>query len=170
MHDANGRGCNGDSGTHPIEYYTGYSGYTYNGNYAQRQWAVFGYPGETNPADGNPFNGNWEIRSDAATGNVNDNIGGIYTNTIEIGSDQTGGASGGPWILGYNPGTTATPTFRFGANNTFVAGTHGDGNYANSVNSFKFTTPAHPLAINGPEFDGSNFLDLLNAYNKRACK
>ena len=167
LHDEDGKGCHGDTGTHPIEYYVGYLGYTYGGNFSQRQWAVFGYPAETNSTDGNAFNGNWEIRTDAATGNVNDNIGGIYTNTIEIGSDQTGGASGGPWIIGYNAGNKTT--FTYGSNNTYVANTHGDGNFVNSVNSFKFTSPSHPLAINGPEFDGYNFLNLLNDYEKHAC-
>jgi V8-like Glu-specific endopeptidase len=167
LHDENGKGCHGDTGTNPIEHYTGYLGYTTGGDFSQRQWAVFGYPGETNTTDGNPFNGNWEIRTDAATGNVNDSIGGIYTNTIEIGSDMTGGASGGPWIIGYNPGGSST--FTYGSNNTYKANTHNDGNFANSVNSFKFTSPSHPLAINGPEFDGYNFSNLLTAYNKHSC-
>jgi V8-like Glu-specific endopeptidase len=167
MHDANGTGCHGDSGTQPIEHYTGYLGYTYNGSYDQRQWTVLGYPAETNGDDGNPFNGNWEIRTEASTGNVNDNIGGNFTNTVEIGSDQTGGTSGGPWIIGYNPG--GPKNFTYGSNNTFVFGTHNDGNYANSVNSFKFTSPEHGLAINGPEFNDYNFLNLLTGYNGVVC-
>jgi V8-like Glu-specific endopeptidase len=168
LHDADGQGCNGDSGTQPIEHYTGFLGYTYNGNYAQRQWTVLGYPAELNTDDNNPFNGNWEIRTEAATGNVNDNLGGNFTNTIEIGSDQTGGTSGGPWIIGFNPG--GPKNFKFGSNNTFVANSSNDGNYANSVNSFKFTNPEHGLAINGPEFDDYNFLNLLTAYNGITCQ
>ena len=163
LHDENGTGCAGDSGTSPIEHYTGYLGYTYNGDYSQRQWAVFGYPGVTNPQNGNPFNGKWPIRSDAATGHVNDDIGGDFLNTVEIGSDQTPGANGGPWIIGYNPSGKQTVTF--GSNNT--VGTHGAGNYANSVTSFTFAD--HPLAINGPEFDDYNFFSLLTFYNNLSC-
>jgi hypothetical protein len=77
------------------------------------------------------FNGKFLIRSDAATGHVNDDIGGAYTNTVEVGSDQTGGTSGGPWLIGYNPGTVAT--FKFGANSLFGSN---NGNFVNSVNSF----------------------------------
>jgi hypothetical protein len=163
--DHSGSGCNGSSGTSPVEDYTGYLGYAYNGDFSQRQWAVLGYPAAVNTTDGNPFAGKFLIRSDAATGNVNDNLGGDFTNTVEVGSDQTGGASGGPWIIGYNPATAAT--FKFGANSTL--GTSNDGNYANSVNSFKFTSPNHPLAINGPEFDDYNFLNLLTDYETLSC-
>ena len=162
LHDQDGRGCGGNSGTHPINYYTGYLGYTYNGSFSQRQWAVFGYPAETG-SDGNPFNGNWQIRSDAATGNINTASG--FTDTVEVGSDQTGGASGGPWIIGYNPGSGSTATFS--SNNVFSG--HGDGNFVNSVNSFKFTSPSHPLAINGPEFLTANFVNLLSDYNSYAA-
>ena len=164
MADHNGTGCGGSSGTPPVEAYTGYLGYTYNGDFSQRQWAVLGFPAASNPEDSNPFNGKFLIRSDAATGHVNDDIGGVFTNTVEVGSDQTGGTSGGPWLIGYNPGTTAT--FKFGANSLFGSN---NGNYANSVNSFKFTSPDHGLAINGPEFDDYNFLNLLTAYNTISC-
>jgi len=164
MHDANGQGCYLINDTATTELYTGFLGYTYNGDYSQRQWAVFGYPAETNSEDGNPFNGKWQIRSDAATGHVNDDIGGNFTNTVEIGSDQTGGTSGGPWIIGYNPGTSKT--FKFGANSMFGSN---NGNFVNSVNSFKFTNPDHGLAINGPEFNDYNLLNLLTAYNSVTC-
>lgn len=162
LHDQDGRGCGGNSGTHPINYYTGYLGYTYNGSFSQRQWAVFGYPAEK-ASDGNPFNGEWQIRSDAATGNINTASG--FTDTVEIGSDQTGGTSGGPWIIGWNPASGSTATYS--SNNVFSG--HGDGNYVNSVNSFKFTSPSHPLAINGPEFLTANFVNLLNGYNSYAA-
>lgn len=162
--DHAGFGCNGSSGTPPVESYTGYLGYTWNGDFSQRQWTVLGFPAETNPADGTPFDGKFLIRSDTATGNVNDNIGGSFTNTVEVGSDQTGGTSGGPWLIGYNPGTSKT--FKYGGNSLFGSN---NGNYANSVNSFKFTNPSHPLAINGPEFDDYNFINLYNFYNTLSC-
>jgi hypothetical protein len=162
MADHSGSGCNGSSGTPPVESYTGFLGYTYNGDYSQRQWAVLGFPAATNSADGNPFDGKYLIRSDAATGHVNDDLGGDFTNTVEVGSDQTGGASGGPWLIGYNPGTSKTA--KYGSNSLI-----GGGNYANSVNSFKFTSPSHPLAINGPEFDDYNFANLLTIYNGISC-
>lgn len=160
LFDHNHSGCGGSSGTPPIEHYTGYLGYTYNGDFSQRQWAIFGYPAQTNGVDHNPFNGNWMIRSDAATGQVA-SFG--YTNTTEVGSDQTGGTSGGPWIIGYCPSANST----FCANNLFI--THGDGDYVNSVNSFKFTNPDHSLAINGPQFQTYNFLNLLSFYNTLSC-
>lgn len=160
LFDHNDSGCGGSSRTPPIEAYTGFLGYTWNGDFSQRQWAIFGYPAATNSVDGNPFNGNWMIRSDAATGQVA-SFG--YTNTTEVGSDQTGGTSGGPWIIGYCPGPNST----FCANNVFI--THGDGDYVNSVNSFKFTSPDHSLAINGPQFQTYNFLNLLSFYNTLSC-
>ena len=159
LFDHNRTGCGGSSHTPSIEAYTGYLGYTWNGNFSQRQWAIFGYPAETNSGDGNPFNGNWMIRSDAATGQVA-SFG--YTNTTEVGSDQTGGTSGGPWIIGYNAINST-----YGANNVFI--THGDGDYVNSVNSFKFTSPNHSLAINGPQFQTYNFINLLTIYNTLSC-
>jgi len=163
LFDHNHSGCGGSSNTPPIESYTGYLGYTYNGDFSQRQWAIFGYPAATNSVDHNPFNGNWMIRSDAATGQVA-SFG--YTNTTEVGSDQTGGTSGGPWIIGYSPAVNST----FCANNTYPGtGTHGGCDYVNSVNSFKFTNPDHSLAINGPQFQTYNFLNLLSFYNTLSC-
>lgn len=46
------------------------------------------------------------IPSPAATGAVNP-LG--YNNVIEIGNPQTGGTSGGPWIIGLNPLNGSVP-------------------------------------------------------------
>ena len=66
--------------------------------------------------------------------------------TISIGSDQTGGSSGGPWILGFDPGS----------NPGGFPGT----NQANGLNSYQWTVPARPLEINGSQFKDYNFNQL----------
>ncbi len=154
--DKAGYGCNGSSGTPPVEFYTGYLGYTWNGSYTNRQWTIVGFPA-VKAANGAPYDGKFLIRTDAATGHINDDIGGDFTNTVEVGSDQTGGTSGGPWIIGHNPAVTAKR--KYSGNNLLGSPS---GNYANGVNSFKFTSPSHPLAINGPEFFDYNFKTLLD--------
>jgi hypothetical protein len=161
--DKAGYGCNGSSGTPPIEAYTGFLGWAYGGSYAQRQWTIVGFPAQK-AADGAPFDGKFLIRTDAATGHINDDIGGDFTNTVEVGSNQTGGTSGGPWIIGYNPAAKAK--VKYSGNNLFGSPS---GNWANGVNSFKFTSPSHPLAINGPEFFDYNFYNLLVFAQGLAC-
>ena len=152
MNDHGGSGCNGSSGSSPIGDYTGWFGWYYGGDFTQRQWDVFGYP------QASPFAGNHMYQDEAATGAVNP-LG--YNNVIEIGNPQTGGTSGGPWIIGLDPkgATDPAPT------NNSVSG----GNFVNGLNSFKWTSPNQPLAINGPEFEGYNFLNLLTAYNGLSC-
>jgi len=152
MNDMSGTGCNGSDGTNPIGYYTGYLGYTYNGSYAQRQWSIFGFP------QASPFAGNHLYQDDAATGTLNP-FG--TTNIVEAGNPQTGGTSGGPWVIGLIPKNSADPA---PSNNTIKGG-----NFANGVNSFQWTSPSQPLAINGPEFQTYNFLNLFTAYKGLSC-
>jgi V8-like Glu-specific endopeptidase len=153
MHDSTGKGCGGDSGK-VIGAYTGWLGYAYGGDYTQRQWNIFGYP------QGKPFEGNYLYQDNGATGQVNP-LG--TSGIVEIGNPQTGGTSGGPWILGFNPGNATDPS---PSNNTFPTYF----NLANGVNSFQWTSPAEPLAINGPEFNGDNFWNLYVAYSKILCR
>lgn len=152
LFDAGGSGCGGSTGSHSVGHYTGWLGSTWNGDFSQRQWDVFGYP------QASPFDGNYQYQDEAATGTLNP-FG--TTNVVEIGNPQTDGTSGGPWVIGLDPlaATDPSPT-----NNT-VSG----GNFANSVNSFKWTNPSQPLAINGPAFMTYNFLNLYNGYNAHPC-
>ncbi len=154
MNDENGSGCNGSSGTFPIGDYTGWFGWSYNGDYTQRQWDVFGYPAAA------PFGGSHIWQDEAATGAVNPLS---YNNVIEVGNPQTGGTSGGPWIIGLNP--ESLPLEAPGNNTTGGTG----GNYVNGLNSFKWTSPSHPYSINGPEFQTYNFGNLVTAYDALSC-
>jgi V8-like Glu-specific endopeptidase len=153
MHDSTGRGCGGDSGS-VIGSYTGWLGYSYGGDFSQRQWNVFGYPQEA------PFAGNNLYQDNAATGTLNP-LG--TTNVIEVGNPQTGGTSGGPWVIGFNPNDANTPAPNSNTNT-------GGFNLINGVNSFKWTNPNHPYSINGPAFQGYNFWNLYAAYQKAGCQ
>jgi V8-like Glu-specific endopeptidase len=152
MNDLDGAGCNGSDGSATIGSYTGWLGWTYNGDFTQRQWDVFGYPQDS------PFAGNHMYQDEAATGALNP-MG--YNNVIEIGNPWTAGSSGGPWIIGLNPKNATDP----GTTNNIIPGT----NFVNGLNSFRWTNPSQPLAINGPEFQTYNFLNLLTAYNGLSC-
>jgi len=153
MNDKDGAGCNGSDGSPTIGSYTGYLGSTWNGNYSQRQWDVFGYP------QASPFGGNHLYQDEAATGALNPNGS---TNIVEIGNPQTGGTSGGPWVIGLNPKNATDPS---PGNNT----SPGKTNLANGLNSFQWTSPSQPLAINGPEFETYNFENLFTSYKGLSC-
>ncbi len=153
MHDSTGKGCGGDTGK-TIGSYTGWLGYAYGGDYTQRQWNIFGYP------QGAPFEGNYLYQDNGATGIVNP-LG--TSGIVEVGNPQTGGTSGGPWILGFNPGNATDPS---PSNNLFPK----NFNLANGVNSFQWTSPSEPLAINGAEFNNNNFWTLYLNYAKIACR
>ena len=152
MHDVTGKGCGGDTGK-VIGNYTGWLGYYYGGDFTQRQWNIFGYPQDK------PFEGNYLYQDNGATGLVNP-LG--ATGIVEIGNPQTGGTSGGPWIIGFNPNDAANP---MNIDNS-VAGQ----NYINGVNSFKWTDPNLPLSINGAEFNSNNFWQLYLNYSKATCR
>ena len=151
MHDNDGKGCAGSSGKQ-IGQYTGWLGYWYggwDGNYVQRQWNIFGYPQAA------PFEGNYLYQDNGATGALSpEGAGGI----VEVGNPQTGGTSGGPWMLGFDPYSGANPT----VNNNITPS--GDYNMINGINSFKWTSPNQPLSINGPEFNSDNFTNLYTDY------
>jgi V8-like Glu-specific endopeptidase len=152
MHDSTGKGCGGDSGK-VIGNYTGWLGWTYGGDYTQRQWNIFGYPQAA------PFEGNYLYQDNGATGILNP-LG--ATGIVEVGNPQTGGTSGGPWIIGFDPNDGATPA----PNNNVFNGL----NLVNGVNSFQWTNPPEPLAINGPMFNSDNFENLYTAYTKAGCR
>jgi V8-like Glu-specific endopeptidase len=154
MNDADGAGCNGSDGSKTLGNYTGYLGWMYGGDYTQRQWDVFGYP------QASPFDGNHMYQDEAATGLLNP-FG--NNNIVEIGNPQTGGTSGGPWIIGFNPNHATDPA---PSNNTT---NKSGGNYANGLNSFQWTSPSQPYAINGPAFLGYNMNALFTAYKKLSC-
>jgi len=153
LHDSTGKGCGGDSGK-VIGSYTGWLGYAYGGDYTQRQWNIFGYPQAA------PFEGNYLYQDNGATGIVNP-LG--TSGIVEIGNPQTGGTSGGPWIIGFNPGNAKDPA---PSNNIFPTYF----NLANGVNSFQWTEPSEPLAINGAEFNSDNFWTLYQDYSTVPCK
>jgi hypothetical protein len=134
-------GCGGSAGGKPIEMYTGYLGYTYGGSYSSRHWNEFGYPAAS------PFNGNVLIESQSSTGAEDQ---GGQVDTVEVGSDMTGGCSGGPWILVFYP--YAGPV-----------------NYANGLNSFKWVQPPEPGMIGGPKFFDYNFNALLQFAMGLSC-
>jgi len=113
----------------------GYFGYLFNGN-QQLSWRALGYPAAA------PFNGQLNYYADSALGVVDSGCGGRCGSSgctpaaLGIGSDATGGTSGGPWIYEW-----------------------GSGYYLNSVNSYKYTQ-SQPGAIYGPYFD-SEWANLL---------
>jgi hypothetical protein len=139
-YDDDQTGCNGSNGGLPIEFYTGFLGYAYygnTGNEAVNHYTATGYPQAA------PFSGAWMVRSDASTADFE--LFGV-PDTLEIGSDQTGGTSGGPWILAWDEGSNPASYFL--------------GDYVNGLNSFKWTNPARPLEIAGPQFKDYNFNQL----------
>ncbi len=153
VNDDRGSGCGGSSGGTPIGSYTGWLGYTYGGDYSQRQWDIFGYPAAP------PFGGAYQWDDEAATGTLNP-LG--ATNIIEVGNPQTGGTSGGPWVIGLSPaglpvqndGNNQAPTYT---------------NLVNGLNSFKWTNPDHPNSINGPAFYSYNFWNLYTYFAGLSC-
>jgi V8-like Glu-specific endopeptidase len=129
--------CSGTSANQSIDMLTGYLGWSYGGDYSQVAWSEFGYPAAS------PFTGNVMVVSHSSTGALN-TFG--QTDTIEVGNDETGGTSGGPWIKGL-----------------------GTSNYVNGVNSFRWTSPDHSQAINSPAFQQYNFYNLLTGAQAIAC-
>lgn len=103
----------------------GYLGFAWN--YGLYQWFnMFGYPAAS------PFTGEYMVHTDSwtvATANPN----GCTPTVKGILTSQTGGTSGGPWLLNYSP---------------FVSGAV---NHANGVNSFIYTS--NPSVLYSPHFD-----------------
>lgn len=106
----------------------GFLGYLANVSRNQH-WHAFGYPAAS------PFNGR-KMTVCAASYATNDSGS---PNPIGIGCDMTGGSSGGPWMVSYNPDTS------------------GAVNYINGLNSYKYGS--RPAAMYSPYF-GNEFLSL----------
>jgi len=107
--------------------WVGWLGMTWNyglGGY----WRSLGYPQAA------PFDGNWMYYADSYLCEQDSSC------TFGIGSDTTGGASGGPWVIGF-----------------------GGANQVNGINTYKYTSPAKPLEIFGPYFDANVYNVYLNA-------
>jgi hypothetical protein len=133
-------GCGGSAGGSPIEAYTGWLGTSWagnDGNEPVQHYNAMGYPQAA------PFSGDWMVQAEASTADFD--LFGV-NDTISIGNDETGGSSGGPWILGFDPGSNP--------------GGYPGGNYANGLNSYKWTSPNRPLEMNGPQFKDYNFNQL----------
>jgi hypothetical protein len=116
-----------------IQNRVGSEGIAFNQAYPQH-WHAFGYPQAA------PFNGQRQHACAASYARQDDPSPRTNVPSIGIGCDMTGGASGGGWIL----------RFGFG------------GGWVNSVNSYKYITPAEPLAMYGP-YHGNDALSLFNS-------
>jgi len=129
---ANGTVVPGVIGTH-----TGFLGFAVNQGRNQH-WVAMGYPA------GSPFAGGKMIMSASQYG-YDDDWSPDAILSVAMGSNLTGGSSGGPWIISYGlPGQ--------------VAG--GGGNYINGHNDWKWNT--EPEAMASPYFD-CRALSIYNA-------
>jgi V8-like Glu-specific endopeptidase len=82
-----------------------------------------------------PFDGSTMQHCQSSFGHRDTKLGTTGPNPIAIGCDMTGGASGGPWITKYVPGSP------------------GAQNYLNGHNDYKYTSPSQPLEMYSPYFD-----------------
>jgi len=101
----------------------GYLGFAYNKSRVQH-WNMFGYPAVK------PFDGSILYQSQASYADKDDSV---EPTTMGMGTTQTGGCSGGPWILEFTP-----------LNDT-------DGNYVFGVNSYAYGK--QPKLMYAPYFD-----------------
>lgn len=92
---------------------------------------------------GAPFDGKYMVEAHSDVGNV-DPLN--QPGTFSMGNDMTGGSSGGPWIVGF-----------------------GTSNYANGLNSYKWTSPSRPMEMNSPNFQQDNFRNLLTHAQGLSC-
>lgn len=102
----------------------GYLGFSYNKTRVQH-FDAFGFPAAA------PYSGKYLVQTEASF--AEEDSPGCTPNTIGIGSPQTGGSSGGPWI------------------GTFYPDKAGKMNYANGVNSYKYT--GYNYEMFSPYFD-----------------
>jgi hypothetical protein len=102
----------------------GTQGFAWNQSYVQDFWS-FGYPQAA------PYSGGVLILTTSSTAQADDPTGSGYPYTIGIGSDETGGSSGGGWIINARLGAPG---------------------YVNSHNDYKYTSPSMPLAMYGPYY------------------
>ncbi len=116
-----------DIGGYKLSQKVGYLSFAWNWSRIQH-WNMFGYPAAS------PYNGQYMVETQASYARQ-DSPAGCTPYTTGIGSDQTGGTSGGPWIL------------------RFVPGSAGARNYANGVNSYIWSN--EPYQLYSPYFDSS---------------
>lgn len=64
-----------------------------------RHWNMFGYPAD------DPWDGEFMVETQASYAYVDDTV---TPSATGIGTSQTGGCSGGPWILNFKPGSRLT--------------------------------------------------------------
>lgn len=72
----------------------GFLGFAYN-LARLRHWNMFGYPGDE------PWDGEFMVETQASYAYID---AAVTPNAIGIGTSQTGGCSGGPWLLRFKPG------------------------------------------------------------------
>jgi V8-like Glu-specific endopeptidase len=119
----------------------GDTGFAWNQSDQQHYWDL-GYPQAA------PFTGQRMILCTASTAIRDAGVNALPgPDTMGIGCDMTGGSSGGSWNFSMRMG---------------MAG------FANSVNSYKYISPAQPLAIYGPYFDTVIYNLWNNARNSIA--
>jgi len=89
-------------------------------------WFTIGYPAAA------PFSGKYQVMCASSYAYSDTSFGTPYP--VAVGCDQTGGTSGGPriWQFSYSAGAT---------------------NYVNGDNSYRYTTPNHPLELFSPYFN-----------------
>jgi hypothetical protein len=123
----------------PVVSAVGGLGFAWNWGRDQH-WADFGYPSAS------PYNGAYMVVSESEHRYDVTNPGGDPGQPDNsIGSSQTPGFSGGPWILSFGPNNAKDPI--------------GHGNWINSVNSYYFTFGGpgggseYGREIQGPYFD-----------------
>ena len=122
-----------------IQDVVGSEGIAFNQGYLQHV-VDFGYPAAS------PFNGATEqlcLASFEEQDPFNSSAGSIPWG---IGCDQTGGSSGGGWVI------------RYGLS----------GGYVNGHNDYKYTSPSRPLEMFSPYFDNSE-LSLYNCATDNVC-
>jgi V8-like Glu-specific endopeptidase len=126
-----------DQGGKKLSQRVGYLGFMANTSRRQH-WHNLGYPQDP------PFNG--EVMQ-MCIGSHARNDANFSPMPVGMGCDLTGGASGGPWIVKFNP-------------------RHGAFDYVNGVNSYKYTKPWQPLQMYSPYF-GNGAVNLYNTVKNR---
>jgi len=130
---------NANSAGAKIQDVTGSEGISFNQSYLQNV-VDFGYPAES------PFTGETEqicLASFEEQDPFDTSAGSLPWG---IGCDQTGGSSGGGWIIHYGSA----------------------GGYVNGHNDYKYTSPSRPLEMFSPYFDNSE-LSLYNCATDNVC-
>jgi len=117
-----------DQGGLKLSQKVGFLGFAWNQS-RNLNWTMLGYPAAS------PWDGSKMVQTNAAF-NRQDNPGGCTPATMGMGTTQTGGCSGGPWVWKFAEGQVGPNV-----------------NLANGVNSYVYT--AKPLEIFSPYFDTS---------------